>query len=112
MNSKQKAAVNQSNGAGADDQRSGPSPKNDDALRRLRKIHGQVAGLIRMVDQERYCVDILTQVTAVRAALNGVGLSVTKRHLEHCVADAIRQGGEAGPRVVDELISVLRRANF
>ena len=92
--------------------RRGPQPPNEDALKRLQRIQGQVAGLIRMVHEERYCIDILTQVTAVRAALNGVGLSLLGRHLDHCVTDAIREGEGRGADVVEELMSALKRASF
>ena len=92
--------------------RRGPQPPNEDALERLQQIHGQVAGLIQTVQEERYCIDILTQVTAVRAALNGVGLSLLGRHLDHCVTDAIREGEDRGAEVVDELMSALKRASF
>lgn len=91
--------------------RRGPHPADETALRRLRSIEGQIAGIRRMVAEERYCIDILTQVSAVRAALNGLGLHVLKRHLDHCVADAARDGGKELPRVVDELKAVLARTS-
>ena len=67
---------------------------------------------MRMVEEERYCVDILTQVSAVRAALNGVGLSLLGPHLDHCVTGAIREGEEKGAVVVEELMGALKRASF
>ena len=97
---------------GAADTRRGPASPNEDALKRLRRIQGQVAGLIKMVEEERYCIDILTQVSAVRAALNGVGMSLLGRHLDHCVTDAIREGEARGAEVVDELVTTLKRASF
>jgi DNA-binding FrmR family transcriptional regulator len=79
-------------------------------LQRLRRIEGQVGGLVRMVEQERYCVDILTQLRAVRAALKRVEESILREHVEHCVAHAIRSGDAAQQRTkVDELLSVLGR---
>ncbi len=79
-------------------------------LPRLRKIEGQVKGLLRMVEEERYCVDILTQLRAVRAALKRVEEGVLREHVEHCVAQAIRGGDEAEQRTrVDELLQVLGR---
>ena len=96
----------------AADARRGPASPNDDALKRLRRIQGQVTGLIKMVEEERYCIDIITQVSAVRAALNGVGISLLGRHLDHCVTDAIREGEERGAQVVDELLTTLKRASF
>ena len=79
-------------------------------LQRLRRIEGQVRGLLRMVEDERYCVEILTQLRAVRAALRRVEDSVLREHVEHCVAQAIRSGKPAEQRVkIDELVSVLGR---
>lgn len=79
-------------------------------LARLRKIEGQVRGIVRMVEDERYCVDILTQLRAARAALRRVEDSVLREHVEHCVAEAIRSGDAAEQRrKVDELLEVLGR---
>ena len=63
-----------------------------DAVRRLRRIEGQVRGLQRMVEDGRYCADILTQVASVHEALRGVGKLLMRNHLEHCVTDALRSG--------------------
>ena len=60
--------------------------------RRLKRIAGQVAGIQRMIDEDRYCVDVLLQVAAVRAALDGVGKLVLGQHVETCVADALASG--------------------
>ena len=97
---------------GAGRARRGPHPADESALRRLRSIEGQITGIRRMVAEERYCIDILTQISAVRAALNGLGLHVLKRHLDHCVADAARDDGKDLPRVVEELKSVLARTSI
>jgi DNA-binding FrmR family transcriptional regulator len=79
-------------------------------LERLRRIEGQVGGLVRMVEQERYCVDILTQIRAARAALRRVEEAVLRDHVEHCVAQAIRSGDPAEQKTkVDELLAVLGR---
>jgi DNA-binding FrmR family transcriptional regulator len=79
-------------------------------LQRLRRIEGQVRGLVRMVEEERYCVDILTQLRAARAALKRVEESVLRDHVEHCVAQAIRSGDPGEQRAkVDELVGVLGR---
>jgi DNA-binding FrmR family transcriptional regulator len=79
-------------------------------LDRLRRIEGQLGGLVRMVEQERYCVDILTQIRAARAALRRVEEAVLRDHVEHCVAQAIRSGDPAEQkRKVDELLEVLGR---
>ena len=79
-------------------------------LSRLRKIEGQVRGIVRMVEDERYCVEILTQLRAARAALRRVEDSVLREHVEHCVAQAIQSGDPAEQRgKVDELLDVLGR---
>ena len=101
-----------SGAAGAAAMRRGPHPADETALRRLRSIEGQIAGIRRMVAEERYCIDVLTQVSAVRAALNALGLHVLKRHLDHCVADAVRDDGEELPQLVDELMAVLARTSI
>lgn len=61
---------------------------------RLRRIEGQVRGLERMIEDERYCIDILTQISAVTTALDGVALKILEGHVEHCVADALASGDE------------------
>jgi CsoR family transcriptional regulator, copper-sensing transcriptional repressor len=79
-------------------------------LARLRRIEGQVTGLVRMVEEKRYCVDILNQVRAARAALKRVEDSVLREHVGHCVSEALR-GGDRGRQKakVDELVAVLGR---
>jgi DNA-binding FrmR family transcriptional regulator len=64
----------------------------EQARKRIRRIAGQVAGIERMIDEDRYCVDILLQVAAVRAALDGVGKLLLNAHVETCVADALASG--------------------
>jgi DNA-binding FrmR family transcriptional regulator len=79
-------------------------------LARLRRIEGQVRGIVRMVEDERYCVDLLTQLRAARAALKRVEESVLREHVEHCVVQAIRGGDRGAQRAkVDELLEVLGR---
>jgi DNA-binding FrmR family transcriptional regulator len=81
-------------------------------LRRLRRIEGQVRGLQRMVEAEAYCIDILHQVAAVRAALNEVGRGLLGGHVERCVVDAVRSGSRrARDRKMAELLRVLARLN-
>ena len=87
----------------------GPHGVNQKALRRLKNIEGQVRGIQRMVENEKYCVDILTQISAVRAALKSVGLVILKRHIESCVSDAIQSGGEERLQIIDELMSILAK---
>ncbi len=78
--------------------------------KRLHRIEGQVRGIERMIDEERYCIDILTQLQAVRAALKKVEDEVLKDHVAHCVQDAIR-GGKADEQVekIEELLRVLEK---
>jgi len=76
-----------------------------DVLPRLRKIEGQIRGIQRMVEKERYCIDIINQVTAVQRALNQVGLRVMKRHIETCVTDAIKSDG--GDPIIGELMETI-----
>ncbi len=64
----------------------------DAALKRLRRIEGQIRGLQRMVEEERYCADILMQIASAHEALRGVGKLLMRNHLEHCVTDALRSG--------------------
>ena len=66
---------------------------------RLRRIEGQVRGLQRMIDEDRYCIDVLTQVSAVKAALDGVALLLLRDHTTHCVAEAIRAGDQGNEKV-------------
>ena len=67
--------------------------KKDEYLKRLRRIEGQARGLQRMVEQEQYCIDILTQVSAMTKALQAVSLGLLDEHLHHCVVDAVASGG-------------------
>ena len=77
-------------------------------LNRLRRIEGQVRGLHRMVEEDAYCVDILTQVAAVQTALEQVAVNVLDAHVRHCVADAVSADG-AGDEKLDELMAAVRR---
>ena len=65
----------------------------DDYLKRLRRIEGQARGLQRMVEEEQYCIDILTQVSAMTKALQAVSLGLLDEHIHHCVVDAVASGG-------------------
>ena len=78
------------------------SEQQDALLRRLKRIEGQVRGLQKMIEDERYCIDILTQISATTAALDGVALGVLEDHVRHCV----REGGD---EKVDELMAALQR---
>jgi CsoR family transcriptional regulator, copper-sensing transcriptional repressor len=81
-------------------------------LRRLSRIEGQVRGLFRMVERDRYCIDIVTQIAAVRAALRRVEEEILQDHVGHCVEHAITSGSRREQRrKVNELIDVLARTN-
>jgi DNA-binding FrmR family transcriptional regulator len=78
-------------------------------LARLRRIEGQVRGLARMVEEDKYCIDILTQVSAVTRALQAVALGLMEDHLGHCVAQATAEGGEAATAKVREASEAIAR---
>jgi DNA-binding FrmR family transcriptional regulator len=81
-------------------------------LKRLSRIEGQVRGIARMVEEDRYCIDVITQIAAVRAALRRVEEAVLTDHVGHCVEHAIRSGdADEQRRKVEELIAVLKRAD-
>ncbi len=76
-------------------------------LNRLNRIEGQVRGVKKMIEEEEYCIDILTQITAIRGALKNAGLKVLDRHIEGCVSTAIEEG--ESEKVVPELIDTVNR---
>ncbi len=88
----------------------GYADRRADHLRRLNKIEGQVRGIARMVDADRYCIDVLTQVSAVTRALHEVALGLLDDHLRHCVVDAARSDSRDAQVKLDELTTTLRRA--
>jgi len=81
----------------------------DDYLRRLRRIEGQARGLQRMVDEEKYCIDILTQVSAMTSALRSVALGLLDDHLDHCVVDAAAAGGPEADEKLKEASAAIAR---
>jgi DNA-binding FrmR family transcriptional regulator len=81
----------------------------DANLKRLRRIEGQVRGLQKMVEDGRYCADILTQVASVHEALRAVSRELMRNHLKHCAAGAIRAGGAEADAMYDELIDLVYR---
>lgn len=86
------------------------SPTKEQVLKRLSRIEGQVRGVSRMVEEDRYCIDVLTQVSAVRAALKRVEEEVLRDHVAHCVEHAIRSGDAEDQRQkVKELMDVIVR---
>jgi DNA-binding FrmR family transcriptional regulator len=68
--------------------------QKEEVLRRLNRIEGQVKGLKRLVEEDTYCVDVLTQISSIHEALRGVGKVLMRNHLQHCVTDALRHGDE------------------
>jgi CsoR family transcriptional regulator, copper-sensing transcriptional repressor len=87
----------------------GYTQDKDAYLRRLRRIEGQVRGIARMVDEDVYCIDILTQVSAVTRALQAVALGLLEDHLGQCVTEAVRKGGEEGAESVREAAEAISR---
>ncbi|WP_369801460.1 metal-sensitive transcriptional regulator [Brachybacterium sp. UMB0905] len=78
-------------------------------LARLKRIEGQARGLHRMVDEEKYCIDILTQISALKSALDSVAMGLLDDHLQHCVLDAARSGGDAGEEKLKEASAAIAR---
>jgi CsoR family transcriptional regulator, copper-sensing transcriptional repressor len=78
-------------------------------LARLKRIEGQARGIHRMVEEEQYCIDILTQISALTSALEGVALGLLDDHLKHCVADAARLGGSEGDAKISEASEAIAR---
>lgn len=81
----------------------------DDLLKRLRRAEGQVRGIARMVEDETYCIDVLTQISAANRALERVALSLLEDHLSHCVAEAVAEGGDAANAKVREASQAIAR---
>jgi CsoR family transcriptional regulator, copper-sensing transcriptional repressor len=85
----------------------GYGPKKKDFQDRLRRIEGQVRGLQRMVEEDQYCIDILTQVNSATAALRAVGMGLLDEHARHCVRESVEQG--SGGDKIEELMSAVAR---
>jgi len=81
----------------------------DDLLKRLRRIEGQARGITTMVEDDRYCVDVLTQISAIRSALESVAVGLLDGHVRHCVADAVTAGGELATARLDEATEAIAR---
>ncbi len=81
----------------------------DDLLKRLRRTEGQARGLHRMVEEDSYCIDVLTQVSAVTWALQSVAVGMVEEHLRHCVTNAVASGGEEADRLVTEASRAIER---
>ncbi len=83
--------------------------RKDDYLKRLRRIEGQARGLQKMVEDEKYCIDILTQVSAMTKALQSVALGLLDEHLSHCVVDAAKAGGPEADHKIKEASEAIGR---
>ena len=85
-------------------------PQIKDAnLKRLRRIEGQVRGLQKMVEEDRYCPEVITQIASVQEALRGVGRQLLRNHLKHCATSAIKAGPAEADRAYDELLEMVYR---
>jgi DNA-binding FrmR family transcriptional regulator len=78
-------------------------------LKRLRRIEGQVRGLQKMVEEDRYCADVLTQISSVHEALRSVARELMRHHLKHCATTAIRSGDEKAEAMYDELVELMHK---
>ena len=87
----------------------GYTPGKDEYLKRLRRIEGQVRGLQKMVEDDKYCIDILTQVSAATRALQSVALGLLEDHLGHCVTEAVAEGGDVAAAKVREASDAVAR---
>jgi len=87
----------------------GYSNNKDNYAKRLRRIEGQVRGIAKMIDDEKYCIDILTQISAVNSALQSVALGLLDEHLSHCVSDAVAEGGVEADKKLAEASAAIAR---
>jgi DNA-binding FrmR family transcriptional regulator len=87
----------------------GYADDKEQVLTRLRRIEGQVRGLQRLVDQDTYCIDVLTQISAVDKALKGVAVTLLDGHLRHCVGDGIAASGREAEAIVSEATDAIAR---
>ena len=87
----------------------GYSMHKDDYRKRLARIEGQVRGLARMIDEEQYCIDVLTQIASVTRALQGVGLGLLDEHLGHCVREASKRDAGEGDAKIAEAVTAVER---
>jgi DNA-binding FrmR family transcriptional regulator len=87
----------------------GYSERKDDYAKRLRRIEGQVRGVAKMIEDDKYCIDVLTQISAVNSALQSVALGLLEDHLSHCVSDAVAAGGEEADAKLAEASAAIAR---
>ena len=87
----------------------GYSSSKDDVLLRLRRIEGQARGLQRLVDEDTWCIDVLTQISSVTKALQGVGVGLLDDHIRHCVREAVQEGVSEGEERIEEVVLAIQR---
>jgi len=87
----------------------GYSARKNDYAKRLRRIEGQVRGIERMIDENKYCIDVLTQISAVNSALQAVALALLDEHLNHCLTNAVAAGGEEADAKLAEASAAIAR---
>jgi DNA-binding FrmR family transcriptional regulator len=87
----------------------GYSADKENYARRLRRIEGQVRGIGKMIDEDKYCIDVLTQISAVTSALQSVALGLLDEHLNHCVSHAVAEGGDEAERKLAEASAAIAR---
>src|SRR3954469_14151210 len=87
----------------------GYAQQKDNYAKRLRRIEGQVRGIARMIDEDKYCIDVLTQVSAVNSALQSVALGLLDEHLGHCVTQAVAEGGDDADAKLAEASAAIAR---
>ena len=87
----------------------GYTPQKENYAKRLRRIEGQVRGIAKMIEDDKYCIDVLTQVSAVTKALEAVALGLLDEHLKHCVTQAVAEGGDIADQKVAEASAAIAR---
>jgi DNA-binding FrmR family transcriptional regulator len=80
-------------------------------LRRLKRIEGQVRGVMQMIEDDRYCVDVLTQIAAIREGLRAVGRETMRNHLKHCVSQALKRDADAAESAIDEVLELVYKSS-
>lgn len=80
-------------------------------LKRLRRVEGQVRGLQKMIEEDRYCADVLTQISSVQEALRAVGRELMRNHLKHCASHAIKSGPDEAEAMYDELVDMVYKSS-
>ena len=95
--------------AGHAEPQHGYSPNKDNYAKRLRRVEGQVRGIAKMIDEDKYCIDVLTQISAVSSALRSVALNLLDEHLNHCVTRAVAEGGDDADEKLAEASAAIAR---